>query len=164
MSDQVQVRLAEPGDLAAVGDITVRGYGHDGFITDEDDYVHELADSAGRAAAAEVYVALRDGKVVGTVTFCPPGSPLRELSRDGEGEFRMLAVDPEARRLGVGGALVRHCFDRCAQLDLTSMVICSMKTMTTAHALYAAFGFERDPSLDWQPVPGVTLLAFRASV
>ncbi len=164
MSDQIQVRLAEPGDLAAVGDITVRGYGHDGFITDEDDYMHELADSAGRAAAAEVYVAVRNGHVVGTVAFCPPGSPLRELSRDREGEFRMLAVDPAARGLGVGRALVGHCFERCAQLGLTSMVICSMATMTPAHGLYAGFGFVRDPSLDWEPVPGVTLWAFRAPV
>lgn len=164
MSDQIQVRLAEPRDLAAIGDITVRGYGHDGFVTAADDYVHELADSAGRAAAAELYVALRVGEVVGTVTFCPPGSLLRELSREGEGEFRMLAVDPAARGRGVGRALVGHCFARCRQLGLTSMVICSMPTMTTAHLLYATFGFVRDPSLDWQPVPGVTLWGFRAPV
>ncbi len=164
MSDQIQVRLAEPVDLAAVGDVTVRGYGHDGFITAADDYMHELADSAGRAASAEVYVAARDGRVVGTVTFCPPGSPLRELSRAGEGEFRMLAVDPSARGLGVGRALVRHCFARCSQLGLTSMVICSMTTMTQAHGLYATFGFVREPSLDWEPVPGVTLWGFRATV
>jgi len=164
VSDQVQVRLAEPADLAAVGDITVRGYGHDGFITDKDDYVHELADSAGRAAAAEVYVAVRDGRVAGTVTFCPPGSSLRELSRDGEGEFRMLAVDPLVQGLGVGRALVGRCFERCTELGLTAMVICSMPTMTKAHGLYATFGFARDTSLDWEPVPGVTLWAFRATV
>ncbi len=164
MSDLLVVRLAEPEDLPAVGDITVRGYGHDGFVTDKDDYVHELADAASRATAAEVYVAVRDGRVVGTVTFCPPGSSLRELSRDGEGEFRMLAVDPAARGLGVGRALVGRCFERCSQLGLTTMVICSMTTMSKAHGLYATFGFARDPSLDWEPVAGVTLWAFRATV
>lgn len=164
MSDQIQVRLAEPDDFAAVGDITVRGYGHDGFITDEDEYVHELADGVGRAASAEVYVAVLDGRVVGSVTFCPPGSSLRELSSEGEGEFRMLAVDPVARGLGVGRALVDRCFERCSQLGLTSLVICSMTTMSKAHRLYATFGFARDPSLDWEPAPGIILWAFRASV
>ena len=43
-----------------------------------------------------------------------PGSPWRELSVDGEGEFRMLAVAPAARGRGVGEALVRQCEERAA--------------------------------------------------
>ncbi len=164
MTEHLEVRLAEAGDLTAVGDITVRGYSHDGFVAEDDDYARELADAEARAVAAEVYVALRRGHVVGTVTFCPPGSTLRELSTDGEGEFRMLAVEPEARGLGVGRALVAKCFERCQELGLTAMVICSMTTMSRAHGLYAGFGFVRDPSLDWQPIPGLTLWGFRAAV
>ncbi len=164
MSDSVIVRLAQSDELEQVGAITVRAYGHDGFVTTEDDYVNELADAFGRAIAAEVYVAVHQGAVVGTVTFCPPGSSLRELSRDGEGEFRMLSVDPAARGLGAAKALVARCFERCVELGLTELVLCSMTTMTQAHGLYARYGFVRDSTLDWEPVPGVTLWAFRAPV
>ena len=54
----------------------------------------------------------RDDLVLGCVTICPPGSPWREISRDDEGEFRMLAVAPAVRGRGVGEALVRMCVDR----------------------------------------------------
>jgi hypothetical protein len=36
-----------------------------------------------------------------------------------------------------------------------------MTSMTAAHRLYARLGFRRDPGLDWSPVPGVDLVAFR---
>ena len=56
-----------------------------------------------------------DGTLLGSVTSCPPGSPWRELSVEGEGEFRMLAVAPAARGRGVGEALVRQCEERAAR-------------------------------------------------
>ena len=48
----------------------------------------------------------------GTVTVCHDGSPWRELGRGDEGEFRMLAVAPQAQGQGVGAALVELCVDR----------------------------------------------------
>ena len=164
MSETLEVRLARADELSAVGEITVQGYVHDGFLQADDGYVAHLRGAAQRAQDAELWVALLDGVVVGTVTFCPPGSPLRELSRDGEGEFRMLAVAPEARRQGVARALVAASFDRCRDLGLDAMVLCSMPVMTKAHALYESFGFVRDESLDWEPEPGLPLLGFRCPV
>lgn len=161
---RIEVRLAQPTELGRVGEITLEGYAHDAFVTDTDDYAHELADAAARAVEAELYVAVHADALVGTVTFCPPGSVLRELSGDGEAEFRMLAVRPEARGLGVGRALVNRCFERSAELGLGQILLCSMTGMASAHALYASFGFVRDPRLDWEPTPGITLWAFRAPV
>lgn len=164
MSDRLELRLARADEYAAVGELTVDGYVHDGFLSRDDDYAEHLADAPRRAVDGELVVARADGEVVGTVTFCPPGSPLRELSRDGEAEFRMLAVSPAARGCGVGRALVGWCFERASELGLGEMVICSMDAMTSAHRLSTALGFERDPSLDWEPVPGVRLIAFRRRV
>lgn len=164
MSEELEVRLARSDELADVGDLTLDGYVNDGYLTRETDYSTELLDAEGRARDAELFVAVVDGAVVGTVTFCPPGSPLRELSRAREGEFRMLAVSPAARGRGVGRALIERCFARCRELGLDDMVICSMTRMTTAHRLYAALGFERDTTLDWSPVADVTLWAFRRPV
>jgi GNAT superfamily N-acetyltransferase len=164
VSDELELRLAHQDEYAAAGQLTLDGYVYDGFLSNDDDYAEHLADAGRRAADAELLVAVAGGELVGTVTFCPPGSPLRELSRDGEAEFRMLAVSPVARGRGVGRALVEKCFERARELGLREMVICSMTRMTAAHRLYVAIGFERDPSLDWEPVPDVLLLAFRRPV
>jgi GNAT superfamily N-acetyltransferase len=78
----------------------------------------------------------------------------RELAGPGEGEFRMLAVDPSARRRGLAKALVGRCRDRCRELGLDGLVLCTLEEMAPAHALYRSLGFRRDPGLDWEPAPG----------
>ncbi len=164
MPGGIEIRLAGADDVGAVSDLTVRSYVDAGFVAAGDDYVAELGDAAGRLSGAELWVATVEGQVRASVTFCPPGRSYRELAGPGEAEFRMLAVHPVARGLGLARALVRRCFDRCAELELTGMVLCSLPDMTAAHALYASLGFHREPRLDWRPAPGVVLLGFRATV
>lgn len=130
------------------------------YVAADDGYVAHLADTAGRSAAAELWVAVLGGDVVGTVTFCPPGSTMREIARDDEGEFRMLAVDPAVRGRGVGEALVHRCLTRSRDLGLDAVRMSTMREMTPAHRLYARLGFTRVPEDDWSPAPGVHLLAF----
>ena len=159
----MELRRIRPEEHDAAGDVCVAAYRP--FLTGaEDDYAERLHDVATRAAQAEVWVALVDGRVVGNVTYCPPGSPWREIGRDHEGEFRMLAVAPDAQGLGVARALVRRCFERCRELGLETMAICSMPQMTAAHGLYREFGFDRAESLDWSPVDGIELWGFRVQV
>jgi ribosomal protein S18 acetylase RimI-like enzyme len=158
----LEVRLASPDEYNAVGRVTLDAYVADGFLVADDDYAAELLDAATRGREAELVVALDDetADVIGTVTYCPPGSPWRELGSDGEGEFRMLAVAPANRGRGVGRALVQYCIDRTAQLGLSGLTICSLPEMTTAHRLYESFGFRRAPERDWHPVEDFTLWAF----
>jgi ribosomal protein S18 acetylase RimI-like enzyme len=73
----------------------------------------------------------------------------------------MLAVDPTAQGRGAGRALVTRVVDGFRAAGARSIVLCSLTTMTAAHRLYARLGFARDPALDWSPVPGVDLVAFR---
>lgn len=158
---QLSVRTATGDDLEAVGQITVEAYRDDGFIAPEDDYLVELADAAKRARDAELLVAVDGDRVLGSVTYCRPGTPFAELAREGEGEFRMLGVARAARRRGVAEALVVRCVERSSELGHSAVVLCSMREMTTAHRLYTRLGFRRIPERDWSPVPGVDLLAFR---
>ncbi len=164
MSELPAIRLAEPGDFEPVAALTVRAYVDAGLLGADDGYVAELRDVATRCASAEVWVAIDSERVIGSVTFCPPGSPLRELGTDGEGEFRMLAVDPDARGRGAGRVLVERCFHRCRELGLAELVLCSMPTMTAAHRLYESLGFARDESLDWDVDAQLRLWGFRAVV
>ncbi len=161
---ELVVRLARAQDVAEIGALAAGAYVGAGFVSEDDEYVGELRDAAGRREGAELWVAAVADRICGTVTYCPPGSVYRELAAPGEGEFRMLAVVPEARGKGIARALVRRCLERTAELGLNALVLCSMVEMTPAHALYVASGFRRDPALDWEPVPGVRLVGFRATI
>ena len=110
----ITVRPAHADELAEVGELTVRAYAE--WLVPDDFYVRQLRDAATRAREAEVYVALLGQDLAGTVTFCPQESPWSEIARPGEGEFRMLAVDPAHRRHGVAEALVGVCLERAREL------------------------------------------------
>ena len=163
----VLVRPAHTGELAVVGELTARAYTADGVVDPSDDYLDHLRDAVTRAREAELYVAVLPDDTphcqgpAGTVTFCPEGSPWCELAQPGEGEFRMLAVDPRARRRGVAGALVGTCVERARELGYRALVLSSLPEQTPAHALYGRLGFRRTPQRDWSPLPGIDLLAFR---
>jgi ribosomal protein S18 acetylase RimI-like enzyme len=157
----VRIRLARPEDLEAIGEVTVAA--NAAFRSGPDDpYVARLRDAAARAEQAELWVAVDEDpeRVLGTVTTCPAGSPWRELGRDDEGEFRMLAVAPGAQRRGVGDALVRHVLAHYRAAGARAVVLSSLVEQTAAHRLYARHGFTRLPERDWDPVPGVHLVAF----
>jgi GNAT superfamily N-acetyltransferase len=161
------VRVAEPAEYAEAGRITADGYQADDLLRRADglidfDYLAQLTDASARARAAELLVAVDDGQVIGTVTWCPPASPLRELAgRPNQAEFRMLSVAPAGRRRGVGRGLVAACLDRAREQGMREVLISSLPLMTSAHALYRQFGFVRAPDLDHSPKPNVQLWAFR---
>ena len=94
----VTIRPAHTSELAEVGELTLASYAD--FVPADHRYAEHLRDAVTRAREAELYVALLDEGIVGTVTFCPQGSPWSELAQPGEGEFRMLGVLPAARRRG----------------------------------------------------------------
>lgn len=155
----MQIRLAEPTDLARVGEVTVAAYA--AFTRGRDDpYVDRLRDAATRAVEAELLVAVDGERVLGCVTNCPAGSPWREVARPDEGEFRMLAVDPDAQGVGVGRALVDEVERRWRVAGARAMALSSLPGMTAAHRLYAGRGYVRAPDRDWAPLPGVELIAF----
>jgi len=161
----MEIRLARPEEYAAVGDLTVDAYAADGILDDTDDYVHHLRDAASRAAQAELWVAADFEAVLGTVTYCPPGSRYCELATESDqGEFRMLAVAPAGRRRGIGRTLVEQCIARSWARGHRELLLCSSTSMLTAHRLYDSLGFDRAPELDWSPLPSVKLLAFRLTL
>ena len=165
MSD-FQLRPALPDEADAVGALTVAGYDADGYLVNADgNYDHEyaewLADGVARARDGVLMVAADGDELLGTVTWCPPGSPFRELAtRDDQGEFRTLSVAPEARGRRVGSALVDWCIAEARSTGLAEILISSLPEMTTAHRLYASRGFARRPDLDWSPYTHVLLWGF----
>jgi ribosomal protein S18 acetylase RimI-like enzyme len=161
VNDRLTVRPVRPDEFEEVGRLTLEAYLADGLVNPTGPYSAQLADASRRASDAELLVAVDpEGMVVGTITVCPPGSPLGELSRPGELEIRMLAVAPGARRRGAGEALVRTVLARARKTGANRVVLYSAQEMHGAHRLYARLGFIRMPERDWYPLPGVRLLAF----
>ena len=156
---QLTIRPARPDEYAAAGTVTVAAYRAAGMASGA--YVNQLRDAATRADEAELLVAVDTaGVVLGSVTFCPAGSSWREVAREDEGEFRMLAVDPRAQGHGIGRALVEVCLNRARELGFTGLALSTPRGNDRAHRLYAQLGFRRDPGRDWVPVPGVELIVY----
>jgi ribosomal protein S18 acetylase RimI-like enzyme len=157
----VTVRAARPADFDEIARLTVAAYEADGQLDGEIGYEKVLADVATRAADGEMFVAVDEDTdtPLGAVTFVLPGGRYSELARDGEAEFRTLAVDPAAQRRGVARALVETCVDRASALGCAALVISVRDFAEAAQRLYAKFGFVREPERDWRPIPQVQLLA-----
>ncbi|MGV9339184.1 GNAT family N-acetyltransferase [Streptomyces sp. NPDC003688] len=156
------IRPARPDEYAELGDITAHAYLQDGLLDfgDDDAYLHELRDVAKRAAAAEVLVAVRDGVLLGGVTFVPSGGPMADIAGAGEAEIRMLAVAHAGRGQGAGEALVRACVERARAVEgCVRVVLSTQPTMRAAHRIYARLGFVRTPERDWNPLPGLLEIA-----
>jgi ribosomal protein S18 acetylase RimI-like enzyme len=155
------IRRATEDELAAVGRLTVAAYVSDGLLDPQHPYAQELLDTSDRYHHAEVLVAVDDaGTLVGTVTYCRPGTPYAEIARSGESEFRMLAVDPAARGTGIARALVEVCMERAAAAGDEAIVLSTRREMVAAGRLYRRLGFRRLPERDWSPRPGIDLLAY----
>ena len=60
-------------------------------------------------------------------------------------QFRLLAVEVEARGRGVGESLVRECIARAARRPV---IIHTTKWMDAARRMYERLGFERRPDRD----------------
>ncbi len=153
------LRRYRPGDHDALLALLLAAY--DDHVKVEYQYIEVLSDVAGRDRDAEVWVAMDGDDLLGTVTICPPGSPYREVARDDEGEFRMLAVDPRARGRGVGRLLTEAAVVDARNRGQAAVVLSTTATMTAAHRLYESMGFGRVPDRDWSPNQYVDLLVYR---
>jgi ribosomal protein S18 acetylase RimI-like enzyme len=159
--DDIRVRPAAAGELDAVGELTVAAYRADAMLDNDADYADELADGATRAAHGLVLVAVDDSEVVlGAVSYCRAGSPLAEIARPGESEFRMLAVSPKARGRGVGETLVHACTARARADGGSDLVLCTLTSTDVAQRLYRRLGFVRLPERDFQASDAIELIAY----
>lgn len=146
---ELEIRTIRPGDHPRVGQLLLAAYDDAGPFDDE--YRRFLLDPEQWVpGTTETFVAAQAGTVVGVVGFVLPGDA--EFERlcppAGDAGFRFLAVDLEARGLGIGAALTQRCISEATTRGCRRMLIHSMGFMTAAHALYHRLGFVRRPDLD----------------
>ena len=152
------IRPVVPQEWPAVGELCVVAYSvGSGLSSDTGTYVHTLRDVATRSGECDVLVAYAEGGLVGSVTIVRPGSSFADVAREGEVEFRFMAVDPLAWGRGIGLALVQEVMARAG----TSPVVCSViEGNEPAARLYVRAGLVPVPTRDHSPAPGIRLRAF----
>jgi ribosomal protein S18 acetylase RimI-like enzyme len=170
----VAIRDARPEELAAVGEIRVSAYVAGGFLSPDSGYAPRLralgssgegtvlvaiAGAGDGGAAGDGGPAADDGRIVGTVMLVMPPQT-SEIAAPDEAEIRALAVAPGTQGMGVGRALLQAVVDRAARHGARALVLSTQPEMRAAHRLYEDAGFTRQPSRDWSPEPGLTLLAY----
>lgn len=65
------------------------------------------------------------------------------------GGLRALGVDPAARRLGIGRALMQACLERARAAGTAVLCLHTADFMTAAVAMYLGMGFRRVPLFDF---------------
>ena len=145
-AEGIRVRLVRSDEISLVADLTENAY-----VSDYPDlpagYRASLRDVATRAREHEIWIAedVSTGAILGTVATPREGSWISELGRDGELDFRLLAVDPAARGRGIGELLTRHVIALARSRGLSRVVMNSGPEMLGAHRLYDRLGFDRLP-------------------
>lgn len=82
----------------------------------------------------QCWVAEVDGRLAGSVFITDEGGGLSRL--------RLLYVEPFARRLGVGGALVETCIAFAREVGYERMTLWTHTVLESARRIYAGCGFE----------------------
>jgi ribosomal protein S18 acetylase RimI-like enzyme len=92
-----------------------------------------------------------DGAAIGCVA-------LRPIEGDGISEMKRLYVMPEARGLGLGGALIAAIVATARAAGYREMRLDTLPTMHAALAMYARAGFKAIPAYYPTPVDGTIFL------
>ena len=166
----LDIRDARQDELDVVADLISDAYAEYGPVPQSspelieafEQYRSEQRDVRSRLADSELIVADDDGKLVGAVTYYPPGA---DKSAEGWPKeyagLRLLAVHPSARGAGVGRALTEECLKRARAKGAKVMGLHTTTIMAVARAMYERMGFSRYPENDFPITDDFTVMAYR---
>ena len=161
----MEIREVRPDEYAEAGDVVARAYTEFWDLEDEGWREHlDLArDVEGRIGRTVVLVAVEDGQVVGSASI-----ELDDVIGDDDREpvpgvagLRMVGVDPDRRREGIGRALVEDVIRRCRTAGKEFLILRTTQPMVAAQKMYESLGFVRAPDIDMPVSPEMTLIGYR---
>jgi GNAT superfamily N-acetyltransferase len=159
VSDALVIREARDNELDIVASLVVDAYSEFAAKMAPDawsSFAQDIANVRGRSIDAQVLVAERDDRIVGTVTRYPDWRGAQEDAS----AVRVLAVPPAQRGTGVGRALMKRCIDLARSEGKRRVVVAVAQEMEEARDLYDKLGFERATDLDHMPAPGVHMTGY----
>lgn len=155
-----KIRTANPEDFVDIGKLMVSVYSElEGFpkIAEQPSYYHMLANigELTKSPGVELLMAIssKQNEIYGAVVYFGDmqyygsgGSATCEKNAAG---FRLLAVSPEARGLGIGKLLSMECINKAKSANLGQVIIHSTKAMPVAWKMYEKLKFVRSEDLDF---------------
>lgn len=161
----VIIREAEPQDDAAVGELLVEAFVSTYAVKMPEVRVTEqrkrtLRDVAAKRAVAKVWVAVDEGRVVGTVALWPPGAPGAEAWIEGAADLRHLAVAASHRRAGTSKALLDTAEAWAREHGCSGVCLHVRRGAHGVARLYTGRGYVRRPEGDLDYTPDVFLEAY----
>jgi GNAT superfamily N-acetyltransferase len=153
------IRNAVPSEFEEIGKLMVRVFSQlEGFPkeTEQPDYYRMLANvgEITKKPDSELLVAFSsEDKIAGAVVFFGDmkyygsgGTATSVLNASG---FRLLAVDPLYRGLGIGKLLTKECIRKAKDKNSGQVIIHTTLAMQTAWNMYLKMGFKRSEDLDF---------------
>lgn len=153
------IRAADKPDAEAIVDLWTEAYFREGEGGRTTPYAK--GDFFETTQHSQVFVAEREGAVLGVVALAAPGAACRAVARSDEAELSRLVVSAAARRLGVGRALVEHCHQVAEVAGWRAIALWSRRYQSAAHRLYESLGYQRAPERDRSDESGHERLVFR---
>lgn len=137
-ADSLRLRKPQPGDLGWVThrqmQLYQREYGwnweYEGLVSGI--FSHFVAEFD--PAREDAWIAELRGAIVGSIFLMKSPDPAIA-------KLRLLYVEPEARGLGIGAALVAACIQRAKALGYRQMTLWTNDILVSARRLYEAVGF-----------------------
>lgn len=149
----LQVRVAEPRDDAAIGELLV-----DSFVTayaqklpsivTREERKRDLRDVASRRTQGTVLVAELEGQIVGTVTLYPPGAAKSEAWLPNAADLRQLAVSPAHFGKGHSAALMDEAERLAWSWGVDAVCLHVRRGVEGVARLYRRRGYLREPGGD----------------
>jgi ribosomal protein S18 acetylase RimI-like enzyme len=154
------IRAATAKDAEAIAALWTEAYFEEGEGGRDTPYAISDFEET-RAAAAHLFVAERDGVVVGVVALLAPGEPSRAVALEDEAELGRLVVSSAARRQGIGRALAVRCTDLARGAGWPAISLWSRPYQRVGHRLYESLGYQRQLERDSTDETGFGRLVFR---
>ena len=135
------IRTASAGDHDAADAVARRAFAeYEGTYPEWIPVLRDGKPMSRIAGEGELVVAESDGRIVGCVGYIPPGRSRNAVFEKDWAALRFMAVDPQARGLGISRSLAQECARRAKRDGATHLALFTSPAMAIAIAMYKRMG------------------------
>jgi len=93
---------------------------------------------------------IQSKEIAGMVISVDYKSPSKLFAKANEIEMHLLGVKPKYRNKGLGKLLIEKLFESLTNSNYAKILLWTQVNMLTAHKLYEGYGFNHNPSRDFE--------------